>query len=560
MRMVQAVIGGLMAVRIGQMLDGKYRVVRVLGKGGMGAVYEGENTLISRRVAIKVLHPDLMQKPEMVSRFELEAQAAGRIQNDHINEVLDLGTLLDGSRFIVLEFLDGETLKERVKRAGRLTPMQAVHVVRQVLVGLSAAHRASIIHRDLKPGNVFILWEKLGQRDFVKIIDFGVSKFLLHGESNVLDTTHANAVLGTPHYMAPEQLRKSSDVDARADLYSVGVILYKAITGRVPYQAKSIQELIFQLMEADPVPASRWVAGLDKTFSRILDKATERDVAKRFQSADEFLAELEQWRMEMAASELPFFTEDGLISTMHSVSLRRGSSSEVSVPPVHIIRPDAESSSVSLSEISAISLATVDEVGPAVRAGAGLLSPPRPGPRPRPDTDSSQSNSVTSSASNSVANTASEPSSGPASRPGSKRNRIVALAIGVTAVFAVLAGAWLWSRADDTSSPPADHLATAALSVTSSAAPSATQVTKGNDTGGDTGAGKAGDNVLSIDDLPLTVDTPNPGNVRPGKPDPANPDPTKPDPAKPDPTDAPPATAPPVKTAGPKSTRSDWGY
>ncbi|MFW5739057.1 MAG: serine/threonine protein kinase, partial [Myxococcota bacterium] len=309
-----------MAVRIGQLLDGKYRVVRVLGKGGMGAVYEGENTLISRRVAIKVLHADLMKKPDMVSRFELEAQAAGRIQNDHINEVLDLGTLLDGSRFMVLEFLEGETLKERIKRAGRLTPMQAVHVVRQVLVGLSAAHRAGIIHRDLKPGNVFILWEKLGQRDFVKIIDFGVSKFLLRGESDELDTTNANAVLGTPHYMAPEQLRRSCDVDIRADLYSVGVILYKAITGRVPYNAKSIQELVFELMESEPVPASRWVAGLDPTFSRILDKAIDRDVNKRFQSADEFLAELEQWRMEMAASELPFFTEDGLISTMHSVS------------------------------------------------------------------------------------------------------------------------------------------------------------------------------------------------------------------------------------------------
>ncbi|HQK19974.1 MAG TPA: serine/threonine-protein kinase, partial [Polyangiaceae bacterium] len=229
-----------MTVRIGQLLDGKYRVVRVLGKGGMGAVYEGENTLISRRVAIKVLLPELLKKRDVATRFELEAQAAGRIQNDHINEVLDLGTLEDGARFIVLEFLEGETLKERVKRVGRLTPMQAVHIVRQVLVGLSAAHRAGIVHRDLKPGNVFILWEKLGQRDFVKIIDFGVSKFLMSQESQVLDESHANAVLGTPHYMAPEQLRRSGTVDARADLYSVGIILYKAVTGHVPYHAQSV--------------------------------------------------------------------------------------------------------------------------------------------------------------------------------------------------------------------------------------------------------------------------------------------------------------------------------
>ncbi len=356
-----------MAVRIGQLLDGKYRVVRVLGKGGMGAVYEGENTLISRRVAIKVLHPDLMQKRDIVTRFELEAQAAGRIQNDHINEVLDLGTLEDGSRFIVLEFLEGETLKDRVKRAGRLTPMQAVHVVRQVLVGLSAAHRAGIVHRDLKPGNVFILWEKLGQRDFVKIIDFGVSKFLLSRESQDLDEAHANTVLGTPHYMAPEQLRRSSAVDARADLYSVGIILYKAVTGRVPYHANSVRELLVKLTTTAPVPAARWVAGLEPAFLRILDKAIQRDVDKRFQSADEFLAELEQWRMEMAASELPYFTEDGLMSTMHNVSLKRGSSSEVSVPPVHVSPPGTGTDSVSLQEVSEISLASMPSAnsGPA---------------------------------------------------------------------------------------------------------------------------------------------------------------------------------------------------
>ena len=342
-----------MTVRIGQLLDGKYRVVRVLGKGGMGAVYEGENTLISRRVAIKVLLPELLKKRDVATRFELEAQAAGRIQNDHINEVLDLGTLEDGARFIVLEFLEGETLKERVKRVGRLTPMQAVHIVRQVLVGLSAAHRAGIVHRDLKPGNVFILWEKLGQRDFVKIIDFGVSKFLMSQESQVLDESHANAVLGTPHYMAPEQLRRSGTVDARADLYSVGIILYKAVTGHVPYHAQSVKELLVKLTTTAPPPATRWVAGIDAGFLRILDKATQRDVERRFQSADEFLAELEQWRLEMAANELPYFTEDGLMSTMHNVSLKRGSS-EVSVPPVHLSSSSVDS--ISIHELPDVSL------------------------------------------------------------------------------------------------------------------------------------------------------------------------------------------------------------
>jgi eukaryotic-like serine/threonine-protein kinase len=559
-----------MAVRIGQLLDGKYRVVRVLGTGGMGAVYEGENTFISRRVAIKVLHSDLMTKPDMVSRFELEAQAAGRIQNDHINEVLDLGTLLDGSRFIVLEFLDGETLKERVKRAGRLTAMQAVDIVRQVLVGLSAAHRAGIIHRDLKPGNVFILWEKLGQRDFVKIIDFGVSKFLLRAESEELDTTHANAVLGTPHYMAPEQLRRSCDVDARADLYSVGVILYKAITGRVPYHAQSIQELIFKLMDSDPAPASRWVPGLDPTFTRILDKAMERDVDKRFQSADEFLAELEQWRMEMSAAELPFFTEDGLISTMHSVSLRRGSSSDVSVPPVHIVNSGSDSQSIEeISEISAVSMPTVDEVGPQVRSGSGAMGSARPQPASgSPTAPPTEPKSA-----------AVEPSPAPTSFRPTGRSKVWGVAAGVVAVCFVGVGIWLLSRTDAaaSASPDGVQLASSAVAATSAPSTSGTEESaKKPDPPADKSDEKKGDTptkddevVLSINDLPSAHDdepvsgngssrNTGSGSTGSGKSGSGNTPPEK--------TTTPHSSPPPKGTSkspaktAPTTTRSDWGY
>jgi len=317
--------GAAMTVTVGQMLDGKYRIVRLLGKGGMGAVYEGENTLISRRVAIKLLHADLTHKKDMVTRFALEAQAAGKIQNEHINEVIDLGMLEDGSRYIVLEFLEGETLKDRVKRLGKLTQLQAVHIVRQVLIGLSAAHRARIIHRDLKPGNIFILWEKLGQRDFVKIIDFGVSKFLLSRESEELEAAHANTVLGTPHYMAPEQLRRSSDVDSRADLYSTGVILYRAITGRVPYKAKNVRELLEVIGTFTPPSVSEFVSGIDPGLQRVIEKAIRSDVSARFQTADQFLAEIDLLRMETTAAELPCFTDDGLVSTMQTMDALVGS-------------------------------------------------------------------------------------------------------------------------------------------------------------------------------------------------------------------------------------------
>src|SRR3982751_5400896 len=149
-----------MTLEIGQLIEGKYRIVKLIGEGGMGAVFEGENVRINRRVAIKILHAAFTGNVEVMQRFEREAQAAGRIGNDHILEVLDLGALPDGSHFMVLEFLDGEPLSKRVERLGRLTPQQVAPLARQILKGLGAAHGAGIIHRDLKPDNIYILKEK----------------------------------------------------------------------------------------------------------------------------------------------------------------------------------------------------------------------------------------------------------------------------------------------------------------------------------------------------------------------------------------------------------------
>src|SRR5260221_10172449 len=228
-----------MALQQGQILDGKYRIVRVIGEGGMGAVYEGENLRIRRRVAIKLLHAGIAANTEMVQRFEREAQVAGTVGNDHILEILDLGALPSGERYMVMEFLDGETLTERIKVRGRLAEADAVKIVRQVLRGLAAAHGAGIVHRDLKPDNIFILKEKAGIRDFVKIIDFGISKFTEHGGGSSR-MTRTGALMGTPHYMAPEQATGSADIDHRTDIYAVGIILYEAVTMRVPFQAETL--------------------------------------------------------------------------------------------------------------------------------------------------------------------------------------------------------------------------------------------------------------------------------------------------------------------------------
>jgi serine/threonine protein kinase len=190
-----------MSLQAGEIIDGKYRIVRLLGEGGMGAVYEGENTRIHRKVAIKVLHAAVAAKADVVQRFEREAQAAGRIGSEHIVEVLDLGNLPTGDRFMVMEFLEGESLGDRIKRRKRMPANEVARIIHELLEGLAAAHAQSIIHRDLKPDNVYLLAQKGGQRDFVKVLDFGVSKFSALDAD--MSMTKTGAVMGTPFYMSP---------------------------------------------------------------------------------------------------------------------------------------------------------------------------------------------------------------------------------------------------------------------------------------------------------------------------------------------------------------------
>jgi serine/threonine-protein kinase len=275
-----------MRLEIGQIYGDKYRIIRRIGEGAMGAVYEGENVRIHRRVAIKTLHGGVASKAEVVTRFEREAQAAGRIGSEHIVEVLDMGELEDGTRFMVMEFLEGVTLAKRIRSKGRLSPDEACVFLIELLDGLAGAHQAGIIHRDLKPANVFLLHSKNGRADFVKILDFGVSKFsLLGGEEMAMTST--GAVLGTPFYMSPEQAKGSAAIDHRSDLYTVGVIAYECVTGQVPYAAETFNELLFKIVLESPPPAESFVPDLDPGFAAILRKAMAREPGDRYQTAAE---------------------------------------------------------------------------------------------------------------------------------------------------------------------------------------------------------------------------------------------------------------------------------
>jgi serine/threonine-protein kinase len=273
----------------GQIIENKYRIIRLIGEGGMGSVYEGENTFIRRRVAIKVLHAHSVSD-ETVRRFEREAQAAGCIGSDHILEVLDLGSFANGDRFMVMEYLDGETLGARMSR-GRMNPRDVLAIARQVLIGLHAAHLANIVHRDLKPDNIFILREKAGRADFAKIIDFGISKFNALGGD--MGMTRTGAVMGTPYYMSPEQAQGAQGIDGRSDVYALGVILYEALAGYVPFDGDTFNELLFKIVLSNPRPLSQVAPALDPRLIALVEKAMARDLASRFQSADEMIRALD---------------------------------------------------------------------------------------------------------------------------------------------------------------------------------------------------------------------------------------------------------------------------
>jgi serine/threonine-protein kinase len=283
---------------VGDLLDGKYRIVRVIGEGGWGVVYEGENVRTLKRVAIKVLRSHADVTADIRARFEREAQAGGRIGSDHIVEVFDLGVLSDGTHFMVMELLQGEDLARRLRSVGPLPPVVAAKLVIQVLDGLTAAHAAGVLHRDLKPENLFLVRTRSGE-DFVKILDFGVSKFSAPGDPSA---TRTGAVLGSPFYMAPEQARGLKHIDGRTDLYSVGALFFESVTGRVPFDGENFNDLMFKIALSPRPNPLHFQPNLDPVLVAIIVKSIAADPRERFGTADEFAAALIHWVASQGAS------------------------------------------------------------------------------------------------------------------------------------------------------------------------------------------------------------------------------------------------------------------
>ena len=272
----------------GTLLAGKLRVLRRLGAGGMGAVYEVEHQLTQHRRALKVLHAALERTPAMTERFLREASAAGRIGSPHIVETFDAGVLDSGEPYLLMELLEGKTLADWIEERRRLPASEACQLVAQACRGLSAAHAAGIIHRDLKPENLFLVGPELS---FVKILDFGICKF----EENVVGVeplTGDGCPIGTPSYMSPEQVRGRAALDARTDVYGLGIVLYECLTGELPFTASSLPELAVRIHEGRFKPPSAHCPDLPPELDAVVARALHSDPDARFPSARALEAEL----------------------------------------------------------------------------------------------------------------------------------------------------------------------------------------------------------------------------------------------------------------------------
>ncbi len=270
----------------------RFRIDRLLGRGGMGAVYEAWHLQLQRRFALKVMLPSLRSDAQMAQRFLREARAAARLSSPHIGRVHDFGSLPDGSPFMVMEYLEGETLEAALAR-GALPLEDALRLFRQALEALAEAHEAGIVHRDFKPANLFLARNEEG-RVSVKVLDFGIAKSVNPELEHGLGATTGLALVGSPVFMAPEQLLPGAPIDARCDVWAAGCVLYQALTGSPPFVRGSLTELARAIQTEPHRPLAQVRPEAPNALSELIDLCLEKDAAKRFAAAPELLVALDE--------------------------------------------------------------------------------------------------------------------------------------------------------------------------------------------------------------------------------------------------------------------------
>ncbi|HKS30211.1 MAG TPA: protein kinase [Pyrinomonadaceae bacterium] len=307
---------GLVPSRHGsRMIAEKYRLDRLLGRGGMGAVYEGTHLDLDRPVAIKLLLPDFTADPEALERFRREARAAARLNHPNVADTYDYGSLPEGGAYIIMELIDGDTLREHMDAVGQLPFSEAIRIARQVTSGVEAAHRHHITHRDLKPSNIILTRDHDGHM-LAKVVDFSVAK-LKEGTTSGTALTATGSLIGTPRYMAPEQCADNK-TDARSDIYSMGVILYEMIAGRAPFEGPTTTAIAIKHIQTPPPPVEEFRPDTPPVLRALIKQSLAKAPSERPQTAQEFAAKLDE-----AAGELPQADGAGKASLLAESAERR---------------------------------------------------------------------------------------------------------------------------------------------------------------------------------------------------------------------------------------------
>ncbi len=284
----------------GQILAGKYRIERPIAKGGMGSVWVAKDLALDRDVAVKFMDPSLVDSADARSRFEREAKAAAQLSSSHVVQVFEYG-VADEVPYLVMELMAGEALSTRLKHRRRLTLRETIDIIVPTCKALQQAHNAGIVHRDMKPANIFLAAS--GDDEVVKILDFGIAKALGSGEPG--EATKTGMLLGSPQYMSPEQIRAAKTVTHQTDIWSVGVIAYRALTGVIPFKSDETGDLLIRICSDPVVPASQHAPELPPGIDGFFERALARDLSVRFQSAREMASALAALA-ESDASMTPF--------------------------------------------------------------------------------------------------------------------------------------------------------------------------------------------------------------------------------------------------------------
>jgi len=275
---------------VGTVLEGAYQITRLIGEGGMGAVYEAIQLRLNKRVAVKVMARELAFNREAFARFHREAEITSHLGHPHLVNVIDFGMADSGEPYMVMEYLDGEDLDHRIRVAGRLPLETAVHITKQVASALAAAHAQDVVHRDLKPANIFLL-RVPGESDFVKVLDFGISKM----KTARTRLTRKLAVMGTPNYMSPEQaMGRVDEIDHRADQWSLACITWEMLSGRGPFLADESVAVIYQVINVEPQPLAARVPDLPAGVEPVLRRALSKRMINRYPSIRDFSRALQE--------------------------------------------------------------------------------------------------------------------------------------------------------------------------------------------------------------------------------------------------------------------------